>query len=285
MEILQEFAVQRPKLKWISEPDSGYPDAFQKALRMAQGKYIVQCAVSDGFLDKKWLETCVAKMEEDLEISLVWGLTRSMEENGEIGEIVQSRFVRNGIPQKSEFLYRWLNTGFWFPEGNMCIRKEVLEKCLPIIENDRGGDKDMWLEFNYNFEVNGYEPFFLKVEANYGRVHNGSRSQEEIVNGLMVKRLDLYLTKIRRYRRDLVWGRWRHVWRSGNGMKLESEFSRIILLRDRFNPISLEWIFMQKVKSFGKKLLVRVAKRYKLPILLKTRLARRFKNLDVLNRI
>jgi len=46
VEILKEY----PHLKWISEPDNSVLDAYQKALRLARRRYIIQCCVSDKFL-------------------------------------------------------------------------------------------------------------------------------------------------------------------------------------------------------------------------------------------
>ena len=55
IEILKKY----PHIKWISEKDNGYPDAFRKGLRQTRGKYITQCAVSDGYANERWFEYCV----------------------------------------------------------------------------------------------------------------------------------------------------------------------------------------------------------------------------------
>jgi glycosyltransferase involved in cell wall biosynthesis len=53
--ILKEF----PHLRWVSEGDDYVVEAYQKAFAMARGQYIIQCSVSDGFLDPNWFRKCV----------------------------------------------------------------------------------------------------------------------------------------------------------------------------------------------------------------------------------
>ena len=55
VEILESYS-NAYNLKWISEPDQGVPDAFNKALKLSTGKYIIAIQADDYLLDENVLE-------------------------------------------------------------------------------------------------------------------------------------------------------------------------------------------------------------------------------------
>ena len=112
-----------PHIRWMSEPDSSAAEGFHKALRMCRGEYLFQCCVSDGFLDRKWFETCVDILDKDPDISMVYGFPQYMSEDGHLGRIAYSEFFDQPPPQKEAFLPFWLATRFFYPEGNYCVRR------------------------------------------------------------------------------------------------------------------------------------------------------------------
>src|SRR3989344_8442716 len=170
---------RHPEICWISEPDSGFPEAFKKGVIMARGEYIIQCSISDGFLDRDWFARCIKVLDADLAVSLVWGLPQSMSEDGVLGKISYERFLSSPPPAREHFIYYWLFSSFWFPEGNFCVRKRVFQECFPVITRDRGGDQDLWLEFNNIFHRRGYLSAFIPMVANYGRgAARGGRDKE-----------------------------------------------------------------------------------------------------------
>lgn len=272
-----EVLKKHPKIVWISEPDNGYPDAFRKGVTMAKGEYIINCGISDGFLDYDWFRRCVAILDAQPNISLVWGLPQTMTEDGKLGEISYKKFLTHSPAQREEFFYSWLVNYFWFPEGNLCIRKSVLEKCLPVIKQDRGGDRDMWLEFNYLFHRQGYLSFFLPVVASYGRWHEGARGEEEARSGILETRLLNYKKEVSGYRRQLLLGRVSHVFQNGHSQPLLVRFSRWRLWGMWLAPASLEKRFMGwariTVKQFLRVLIVR---KY-LPLAIRKKLAYRLR--------
>lgn len=223
-------------IRWISEPDSGFPEAFKKGVAMARGEYIIQCSISDGFLDADWFARCITALDADPDISLVWGLPQSMSEDGVLGKISYERFLSVPPPAKADFLQYWLFSCFWFPEGNFCVRKRVFEECFPVIPKDRGGDQDLWLEFNNAFHRRGYLSAFIPVVANYGRAHAGARSSDEARSGIAEVRLAKYRAKVAEYRRALAWGAVTHRFRSGDGAVLDLPFSRLKLILLYANP-------------------------------------------------
>lgn len=251
-----EELVRHSDIRWISEPDSGFPEAFKKGVAMAHGEYIIQCSISDGFLDPQWFARCIEVLDNDPELSVVWGLPQSMSEDGVLGKISYERFLTSPPPTKEKFLYEWLFSCFWFPEGNFCVRKSVFEKCFPSIMQDRGGDQDLWLEFNNIFHRNGYLSAFIPVVANYGRAHAGARSNDEAQSGIAEVRLEKYRAKVAEYRGALVRGAVVHRFRSGDGTFLDLPFSRmklILLYVDpRYTSLLLRGWLRLRIKRFLK---------------------------------
>lgn len=71
-------------------------------------------------------------------------------------------------PQKKAWLPYWLKTGAVFPDGNMCIAKNVFVECLvPYHKGTREtGD---WMSFYFNFNTKGYLPWCIPIPANFSR--------------------------------------------------------------------------------------------------------------------
>ncbi len=224
LQILKEY----PHIRLISEKDNGYLDAFRKGLAIARGEYVLQCAVSDGYIDEHWIARCVEILDRDKEVALVWGLPQYMTEQNELEDISYPQFHNVLPPQKTEFIYYWLATNFWLPEGNFCVRRRVLEACFPQYKTGtvcREMHIDPWLEFNYYFNVSGYLPYFIPMVANFGRIHKNQAGQKEIESGIMEKRLRNYFKKTKTYRRKVIFGMITHQYKDGAGEILSYQFS------------------------------------------------------------
>ena len=100
IEILKEYK----HIRWISEPDRHPDEGFYKALMMSCGEYIMFSCISDGYLDQDWFQKCVEVMDNDSQVSLVYGLAQCMNEDGKLGKIVFSNFLKQLPPQKQHFL-------------------------------------------------------------------------------------------------------------------------------------------------------------------------------------
>ena len=130
IDILKEY----PQIRWISEKEtdeSKILEAFRKAFAMSSGDYIMQCCISDGYLSKNWFKMCCDTLEQDNEISLVWGLPQYMTEDGDLAKITNPEFLVKAPPQKKAFLSYWLSTSYGFHEGNCCVRRQVFDECYP----------------------------------------------------------------------------------------------------------------------------------------------------------
>ncbi len=203
-----------PHLNWTSEPDRGVLDAYQKALSRARGKYVIQCCVSDGFHARRWFERCIEVMERDDRVSLVWGLPQYMSENGALMGVSYQDFLDDPPPQHQHFLPFWLATKFALPEGNYCVRSDIIKKHFP---NDRSEEHfriHCHLGFIYNYMVSGYCPHFIPEVANYGRIHADQRGQRlwAIERPAQLR----YFRDVDVYRQNLFKGRTRHVFRDAN---------------------------------------------------------------------
>jgi glycosyltransferase involved in cell wall biosynthesis len=217
-EILSRF----PQIKLINEEDSGYLEGFWKGMRMAKGKYILQCCVSDGYLDPDWFKRCVEILEAHPEISLVWGFSQYLTENSVLGDISYAEFYHRLPAQKEEWLLYWLCTGFHLPEVNFCVRKNVFEECC-VVFNQAARYLEPSLEFSYNFNAKGYLPYHIPVVANFGRTHKDQLFQRERQSGLGRTKRRNYTQKVRLYKLQVLLGLKGHSFQDGEGNILPIE--------------------------------------------------------------
>lgn len=210
IEILKEYK----HIRWISEPDRDADEGFYKAMTMARGEYIMLCFVSDGYLDSNWFERCVEVLENDPKISLVYGLTQRMSEDGTLGKVVCSNFLNHPPPQKIEFFPFGLGTFSLCPESALCIRAEVFKNCFPKYEpTGYFLQNHATLSFSYNFITKGYLPYFLPVVVSYGRYHHDSNSKKFAERNRAMKKQ--YQAAIIRYGNEVLSGSIKHVFRDG----------------------------------------------------------------------
>ena len=210
VEILKEF----PHLRWVSERDDHVVEAYQKALSMARGQYIIQCCVSDGFLDPNWFRKCVDVLEKDEEVSLVWGFAQTMSEEGDLLNVSFQEFFADPPPQKLNCLAFWLASGFPLPEGNYCVRSEVIKKWFPDAQSSDWFRVCPHLGFMYRFFTLGYSPYFIPVVANFGRMHHDQRSQR--LSNVEKPGQVAYLKAVKEYGRSIIGGGTVHHFRNGS---------------------------------------------------------------------
>ena len=209
VDILKEY----PHLKWVSEPDDNVLDAYQKALRLARGRYIIQCCVSDGFLAPGWFAKCVDLLERHKDVSLVWALPQYMSEEGALLRVAFQDFLDDPPPQKHDFLAFWLATKFVLPEGNYCVRAEVLRETFPDQNASDHYRIHCHLGFMYSFMIHGYLPLFVPEVVSYGRLHAGQRGQR--LHAEEKPAFRRYIQDVDLYRRRLFRGQVVHAFRDG----------------------------------------------------------------------
>lgn len=209
LEILRQY----PHIRWISEPDKHVVEAYQKGLSLARGEYIIQCCVSDGFLDKHWFHKCVEVLDQDIETSVVWGLPQYLSEEGDLLNVAYQEFFNDPAPQKQEFLALWLANGFCLPEGNYCARAGIIKRYFPNEHSESHFQIHCHLGFMYHFMVQGYCPYFIPVVANFGRFHHDQRGQR--LRAVEKPAQAKYFRYVKEYRRRFLGGAAVHRFRNG----------------------------------------------------------------------
>jgi len=216
IEILSHFN----DVRTFVQADTGVEEALQNGIKKSRGDLIMFMMISDSYADKTWISTCVEAMERSPDISLFWGLPRYISEDGDIGSIGFQRLLNEtDLARKSDFT-RWLKTGQHFPECNMCVRREVIQKVFLDINNaDRS--LDIFLEFSKRFHIEGYMSGFIAVVANYGRDHSGQRGKLERKAGVLAIRERNYRRCRFSYARRILCSSQQHQFRLPNGASVD----------------------------------------------------------------
>ncbi len=245
---MRDMMQQFPHVRWISEKNMEYLQAFKKGISMARGEYIFHYRIADGYLDHDWFNTCVEVLENNPDISLVWGLSQYLPEDGALGRIADAHFFNNPPPQGKKFIYYWLKRKTLFPEGNFCVRKRVLEECFPFHDSKVSDERGAWLAFNYRFNISGYLPYFVSIVANYCRIQSDVKGQRQSTDPSMQKWMKAYYEDIEQYKRKLIKRKTAHHYRNGSGELLPDGFSRsIFLFFDIYRYIKAKLPFFEKV--------------------------------------
>lgn len=239
-----------PNIILISERDKGYVDAFWKGLRLAKGKYIAQCAVSDAYATRDWLAKCARALEDNRDISLVWGFPQYLTEESIMGDISYPQFHYSEAPQKEDMFRYWLTTFFFYPEGNMCVHKAVMMKCYPTLEESKGNIID-WLEFAYRFNRMGYLSYHIPVVANFGRTHQNQMGQLLNLKGTLRSKNEDYQRKVWGYRVKLLLNVTKHKFIDADGASVDTRF----YMKDYICEVVAEYILTirKKYSSIKKK--------------------------------
>lgn len=200
-----EYLETCSNLQWLSEPDGGYVEAFHKGLAKARGQWVLQCAISDGWLVSDWITRCMEVFDQYPETALVWGVPRSMTQDGRLGDIVYPDLFPGPEQLSARDTFRlWLTRGFVLPEGNLCVRKSVVEELFPTVEECLDPTVEPWLEFTTRFHSAGYMAVGLPVVANYGRAHADSITASEFDRGVWRVRRGRFSSQVALARRAHV---------------------------------------------------------------------------------
>lgn len=221
---------QFPHVRWISERNIEYLQAFKKGISIACSNYIFYCRIGDGYVNQDWFNTCVEVLENNPEVSLVWGLSQFMYEDGALGRIDYAHFFDNPPSQGKNFIYYWLKEKVLFPEGNFCVRKRVLEECFPFHDSKASDELGAWFVFNYKFNASGYLPYFVPIVANYYRMRSDVDGQRQSADPNMQKWIEVYYGDVEQYKRKLIRRKTAHHYRDGAGELLPDGFSHSIFI-------------------------------------------------------
>jgi glycosyltransferase involved in cell wall biosynthesis len=212
VEILKEY----PHLRWVVKKDQGdnpILDAIWEGFNIAKGKYLGILAISDGIYEKDWFKRSVEILDVDEQISVVWGLSRTISEEGILGKVFWSEYLENHPPQKMDWLPFWLSTGHGL-ESNAMYRRQVFEICFPKNHSDDPYRFHPALGFNYQLNTRGYLPYFLPIISMYGRTHENQRQEE--FHDLLDSVSKIYDKDRKKFRKKFLSGKIRHYFRDGS---------------------------------------------------------------------
>jgi len=276
--VLEEYKKNYPHFRYVSEKDNGVQDALRKGFAIAKGKYIMNCCISDGYLDMDWFAKCAEVLDRDPEVGIVWANNRYMTEGGELRDIMFRQFEHNDPPQKTDYFYYWLAAHEGWPENNMCVTRAAFDACFPHFEKDpakRDQFADPWNEFTYRSNSQGFVPYFVRTIAGYGRIHGGQISEVQRQTGKSEKILANYVGKVKKYRDDLLLGNIEHHWWDSQGNILPYVFSKKkFLMEQRLSPRGLMRTTFRGVASAVRKPARRLLESEKTPEFVKKAIVR-----------
>ena len=219
-----EVLKQYPSVKFVSEPDKGFEDAFNKGLRMATGDYIACCNIWDEYIDDNWLQDVTKLLDSQRELSLIWGRFVDVNEAGNYDAPVPFDWYVKESPQEEALLHYFLMAPWCtFTETTLVAPKEVFLRCFPSRKCETD-DHDAWLDFFYSFHSHGHLARFLPRVVNTVKTHTSSRIKNEAQNGIFRRRAITFglMRKSLRYR--VFWGKETMVLRDRNLNPLARKF-------------------------------------------------------------
>ncbi|OLC96873.1 MAG: hypothetical protein AUH86_08735 [Acidobacteria bacterium 13_1_40CM_4_58_4] len=137
-----------------------------------------------------------------------------MSEEGDLLNVSFQEFFIDPPPQKQDFLGFWLATGFTFPEGNYCVRTNVMKEHFPDTRSEAYFQDHAALGFIYRFMTQGYCPFLIPNVANFGREHWDQRSRR--LRDIEGPAVAMYYRRVKDYKSKLLKGELTHYFRAGD---------------------------------------------------------------------
>ena len=162
LEIIADWA-DRLSLRWVSEPDSGQPEAINKGFRMADGE-VMGWINSDDLLTPRSVELAADRFAADPELGFVWGFCLVVDAD-ERPMTIQNPYVREDLAD----LRRHRN---YVSQPGSFYRRAVVEEFGPLSET-------LHYLFDYDFFLRvagrARAEFIPEVMA-WFRIHNTSKT-------------------------------------------------------------------------------------------------------------
>jgi glycosyltransferase involved in cell wall biosynthesis len=235
-------------VKIISAKDTGAYHATRVAFENSVGDYIFFLPISDGYLDPNWFTKCIKSLEENPDVSLVWGFPQYMSEEGKLGDISYPFFHNKQIPSKLSFFCFWLLYGLNLPEANLCVPRRIFDACFPKTGIDLDFnelDFEPWLTFFNNFHELGLLTMHINSIANYGRTHKDSNSIKENSLGLTTIRASNYHKRRKMLLRVILKSPEIFQFRDSNLIELNYKIRRIDIIN-----VLIRWNVLPKLPKF-----------------------------------
>jgi len=222
LEVLSRY----PHVRYVSEPDQGFEDAFHKGLAMATGTYVACCNIWDEYIDPDWLKDATDLMDSQPDVSLVWGQFIDIDPLGRETRRVPYDWFVNEIPQKEAYFYYYLICPWAaFAETTLLTPKEVLLRCFPP-GRKYDDDNDAWFDFINAFHAGGHLSVFFPRVAITSKSHDDSRILNELESGIFRRHAQTFKRQRNNLRYGLLSGRQKMVFqdRSANPLPVQFRF-------------------------------------------------------------
>ena len=222
--------------------DSSRIEGWHRAVAAARGRYVMVTTSTDGYLSRDWFKSASFVMENDPQVSLVFGASACMSSAGALGSIGYPIFFSfNNVPSKEKWTAMWLKYGLtisYFPELNYCVRIDIFRNLIgPSTQFPELNGIDPILRFHFEFNRLGYLPKYLSTLANFGRTHNN----QEQISERHQSYVRIYNAVWKKYCKGVISGQYAHFLRDGQGRQIDNSqhslFKRLQLILPRIPSI------------------------------------------------
>ncbi len=217
----------------VTGKDTCREEGVMRALAAARGRYIMFTTSTDGYLSRDWFSSAADVLDKDPEVTLVFGASALLSGNGALQPCYPAKFPFHKVPQKHKWPRMWLLGGFgssYLPELNYCVRADIFKRLIaPSPEFPEFIDPI--LRFHFEFNRQGYLPFYLPTLANFGRSHDDQSQFSPKIQADMA----IYIQAWKRYRQGVLSGKFNYMLRDGHGQiitqsPLQPLVNRLLLL-------------------------------------------------------
>jgi glycosyltransferase involved in cell wall biosynthesis len=150
VEVIREYAARYPHIRWISEPDRGISDAFNKGLAMMQGDAVVIIG-DDDFYEPDVFGRVVEEFRAYPEVGVVSGHLNMIRTDGSLADVAHAGFI-----DRKTLIKCWSH---WckdtlLPAPSTFIRREVIDTVGGFEVEDRYAmDYHHWIKITEKFDV------------------------------------------------------------------------------------------------------------------------------------
>lgn len=156
------------KIRWFSEPDRGFADAVNKALKLASGQIINILNSDDTYYSKDAVQAAVDAFNKNPSAGIIFG------DYAVVNEADDVLVVYDGHGRRFNF-NDLLCSSFVFPQNSAFIRRGVLDAVGGSLdlEADWCADFDLWARIGLQYPI----VYLPKVISTYRR-HSGQRNAD-----------------------------------------------------------------------------------------------------------
>lgn len=165
LEKINEFLIENPSTVFIQNKDNiGHCATFNKGLKIAKGKYIIDLAADDLLLPNRISQQVAAFEKLDETYAVVFTDAYIINEKGETLNTFYKRDERGKLTQKvpSGFVYKELIRKMVISSPTMMMRKSVLDELGGYDETLSYEDYDFWVRSSRKYKYHYLDALLTK---------------------------------------------------------------------------------------------------------------------------